>query len=445
MNLKIKRGFDLRLAGAPEISQTVMPLLPAMVAITPEDFPGFIPKVDVEAGQQIKAGSAIAHHKHDENIRLVSPVAGSVVEIVRGQRRKVLRITIKPDIEHIDESILFEFDKTSKDSTMTALAQSGLLAMMRQRPFDIVPSTNTLPRDIFVTLFDSAPLAENEYFSDIDAQYATAAVALLDTLTTGKVYLSRRINQAVPDIPGAVMVDVQGPHPAGLAGIQAENIRPVNKGEVIWTMDRNTLVRVGMLAKHGKVQWQQCIAVVGSSVKYPYIAHTYCGIDVATLLHDHLPEDTSHLRIVSGNILVGQKVGLDGYMHWPYTQLTVIPEGDDVDQFMGWASLAPGNISISPSFAGSWLKKVFSPDARMRGGRRAMIMSGEYERALPMDIMLEYLIKAINAEDIDNMERLGIYEIAPEDVALAEFADSSKQPLQNIIRKGIELMRRETE
>jgi Na+-transporting NADH:ubiquinone oxidoreductase subunit A len=218
----------------------------------------------------------------------------------------------------------------------------------------------------------------------------------------------------------------------------------VNKGEVVWALTAETLYRIGTLAQNGSADWSCRVAVTGSEVKSPFIAATVVGAKLDSLINGEL-NNGEHIRIIAGNVLTGVKESADGYLHYPYTQITAIPEGDDVDEFMGWASLSPKKMSVSPSFPGSWFKRIFNPDARTLGGRRAMIQSGEYERVLPMDIMAEYLIKAINSQNIDEMERLGIYEVAPEDFALAEVVDSSKQPLQAIVRGGLDYLRKEIE
>lgn len=450
MELKIKKGLDLPIVGAvpPEAVNEPQPVASPVVAIIPDDFDGFIPKVDVQPGDTVMAGSPLMHHKALPQVKLVSPVAGTVKAVVRGERRKVLRVEIEADAKATGYAAM---PTAGKDRMEVAdlLAQSGLLAMMRQRPYFIVPDPSKSPRDIFVTAFDSAPLALTEAYTDAQAQIMAAGVQLLKKLTDGDVYISRRAGQ-MPDVAGAVMVDVAGPHPAGLAGVQIANIKPVNKGESVWTLTADTLMKVGQLAQTGTIDWTMTVAVTGSCVKQPYVAKALPGTAIEAFVGGKCScvdkkGNERHMRIISGNVLTGVKVDKDGYLHAPYTQITVIPEGDDVNEFMGWASMSPSHMSTSPSYPGHWLKRLFNPDARILGGRRAMIMSGLYDKVMPMDIVPEYLIKAINAGDIDKMERLGIYEVAPEDFALAEYVDSSKQPLQAIVRNGLNLMRKETE
>jgi Na+-transporting NADH:ubiquinone oxidoreductase subunit A len=443
MEITIKKGLDLRIAGGVSAEAAARKVECAEVAVTPDDYPGFLAKVDVKPGDTVKAGDALMHHKDVDAVKLVSPVAGSVVDVVRGERRRVLRVIVKADGSH-EKRTFGKEDFADAAAIANTLAESGLLALVRQRPYDIVPNPNVRPRDIFVTAFDSAPLAVSTTWQASDKAVFESAVKLLAHLTDGKIYISRREAGAMPDVPGAVMVNVKGPHPAGLAGVQIANIKPVNKGEVVWALTAETLYRIGTLAQNGSADWSCRVAVTGSEVKSPFIAATVVGAKLDSLINGEL-NNGEHIRIIAGNVLTGVKESADGYLHYPYTQITAIPEGDDVDEFMGWASLSPKKMSVSPSFPGSWFKRIFNPDARTLGGRRAMIQSGEYERVLPMDIMAEYLIKAINSQNIDEMERLGIYEVAPEDFALAEVVDSSKQPLQAIVRGGLDYLRKEIE
>lgn len=457
MEIRIKKGRDLSIAGgvAPDRKPHPVAVRSAEIAISPDDFPGFTPKVDVHEGDVVAAGDALMHQKSDPRTVLVSPVSGRVKAVVRGERRKVLRVVVEADAEAAGPRKFKTGIPADADAAAELLALSGLLAMMRKRPYDIVPDADERPRDIFVTAIDSAPLALDTPYGPETKPAFDAAVATLQLLTKGKVYISRRADAVLPDIKGAEAVSVQGPHPAGLVGTQINAIRPINKGQTVWTTDIHTLYKIGTLVLTGSVDWNARVAVTGSCVVNPYIAVCVPGTAISSLVGEKSTEgaisctdkdgNCKHTRIISGNILTGTRVGEDDFLRWPYTQVTVIPEGDDIDEFMGWASLSPALMSESPSFTGKWLRKIFKPDARIHGGRRAMIMSGIYENLIPLDIMPEYLIKAIQSDDIDNMERLGIYEVAPEDFALAEYADSSKLPLQSIVRHGLDLMRKETE
>ena len=445
MNIKIKKGLDLNLAGAVADAKIADKAIPASAAIIPDDYEGLAPKLEVKEGDKILAGQPLLRDKVYENLKVASPVSGTVSAVVRGERRKIERVVIDLDGEQKSAKA----DTSGIDSAEKAiglLCSSGMLALMRQRPYDIVPRPDKQPRDIFVTAIDSAPLAAPMSVALRGEKLLLEAGAkLLAKTTKGKVYLSVGDDWELGDIAGAEMVRVQGPHPAGNVGAQIANIAPVNKGETVWTLDAVALARIGQLATDGTFDGTAIVALTGSEVETPCILETVMGAKIDAIIGGRLKESTRHLRIISGNVLTGSAVGQDGYLRFPYRQVTVIPNGDDVDEFMGWASVSPSKMSTSQTFPGHFLRRAFKPDARILGGRRAMIMSGQYDKYIPMDIMGEYLIKAILAHDIEGMERLGIYEVAPEDFALAEYADTSKMPLQQIVRDGLDYLRKETE
>lgn len=443
MELKLKKGLDLNLAGAVADTSRTASVAVSECAVIPDDFHGFIPKPEVKEGDQVARGQALLHDKNREEVKIVSPASGTVKAVVRGERRKIERVVIA--IEGDREKIFDTKGIDNREKALTILCDSGLLSRMRTRPYDIVPDPEKLPRDIFVTAIDSAPLAPG--FSVLvngKKKELEAAVALLKKVTTGKVYLSVGSDWQLGEIAGAEHVVVSGKHPAGNVGVQIANIAPVNKGETVWTLDAATLVKLGILLTTGKADTSATVALTGSEVKNPHMISTVEGAQIAPLIKGELSRE-DHVRIISGNVLTGVKVSPEGYLHFPYRQITVIPEGDNADEFMGWASLSPSKMSVSRSFPGHFLSRLFKPDARIKGGRRAMIMSEEYDKVIPMDIMAEYLIKAIIAKDIEQMEKLGIYEVAPEDFALAEYVDTSKIPLQQIVRDGLDYLRKEVE
>lgn len=442
--LTIRKGLDIKMAGGLTDLEAVDAPRSASNAVIPDDFNGFVPKPAVKEGDRVKAGDPLLFDKRDSELKLVSPVSGTVEAIVRGERRKILRVVVTPDADGASERAEFQRGE-DEASVRRLLKNSGLWAMMRQRPYDIVPNPESVPRDIFVTAIDSAPLAAcpAAYYNDSEA--LEAAVAMLAMTTRGKIYVGRRSDSGIADIKGAEMVDVGGPHPAGNAGVLIANIAPVNKGETVWTLDLATLWRIGRLALTGSVDFTDYVALTGSEVVKPKVWRTVIGATVGSLTEGQLAADGRHQRIISGNVLTGVTVAADGYIRYPYRQITVIPEGDDVDEFMGWASLSPRKMSESRTFPGKFFGKMFRPDARLLGGRRAFIMSGEYDRYMPMDIMPEYLLKAIIGRDIEKMEKLGIYEVAPEDFALGEYADTSKTEAQKIVREGLDYLRKELE
>lgn len=452
MQLKLKKGLTLNIDGAVENWNPCAEIVPSTCAIYPEDFHGITPKTNVKEGDLVKVGSCLLFDKTQPDLKITSPVAGKVKAVVRGERRKILRVEVETDASAPFESEAFD-TASAKDSAaiLSLLAGSGLLAEVRQRPYDIVPRLNEAPRDIFVTAFDLAPLAPQPGFGLMGndaAQVLTKAVEVLSGLTQGKVYISVSDSGFSGAIKGAEIVEVSGKYPASNPGVQAANIAPVNKGETIWCMDIATLYKIGRLFSDGKVVSQTFVAVTGPEVATPCVVKTVEGASLPEVLAGRLKNDNVHKRVICGNVFTGTVENPDSkesYLHYPWRQITVIAEGDDADEFMGWASMAPSKMSLSRSFPGHFLHKLFRPDARLNGGRRAMIMSGEYDRVFPMDVMPEYLLKAIISRDIESMEKLGIYEVAPEDFAAAEYADTSKLPLQKIVREGLDFLRKELE
>jgi len=441
MKLKISKGLNLRLAGALT-DCAIHGVEPVSCAVVPDDFPGFTPKLLVKEGDAVMAGSALMYDKFSPDVCLVSPVSGIVKAVIRGERRKIMRVVVENDRKY--QRLTFDL----KAPLTELLGKAGFFTMLRRRPYDVVPNPSVRPRDIFVTALDTAPLAfplSRCLPSDAGHQLAVAVKAL-SALTDGKVYLSVGADWNAGDVPGAEMVYVSGPHPAGNVGIQIANIAPISKGDDVWTLDVVTLYKIGCLLEEGTADYSTLVAVVGSEIASPRLIATRFGADMSTLLGSLVKDTPCHKRTISGNVLTGTAVSpLDGFLRFPYRQVTVIAEGDDVDEFMGWANLSPSKISISRALPFHGLHRLFSPDARLQGGRRAMIMSGEYDKVMPADIRVEYLLKAILGRNIDDMEDLGIYEVAPEDLALCEFVDTSKLPVQQIVRDGLDFLRKELE
>ena len=436
--VKLKKGFDIQLLGAITDSGITAGERPLSVAVVPDDFHGIIPRMEKKEGERVASGEPLYHDKNHEAIKVVSPVSGTVKEVRRGERRHIDAIVVIPD--GTADAVTHDLKRPALD----VLLDSGLWAMIRQRPYDVVPSPDVRPRDVFVTAFDSAPLAP-----DLDVvlgdkrKYIAKGVEVLNGLTDGKVYIGIREGQSI-DAPGTVVTTFVGPHPAGNVGIQAANTVPVNKGETVWTMDIVTLARIGELFTTGKVSHDTVVAITGEMVQQPRYVSTVMGADLETVLKN----ETTNLamsRIISGNVLTGVKVTTEEWLRAPYRHITIIPENNKPDEFMGWASVNPNRFSLYRTFT-TWLggmKKPRSMDSRIKGGERAIVRTGEYDAMLPMDIYGEFLIKAIISGDIDKMEQLGVYEIAPEDFALAEFADTSKLELQRIVRQGLDKLRAE--
>lgn len=435
-NFKLKKGVNLSLEGAVSGTSTTQ-VSAKRYAVVPDDFTGIIPRLEVKEGDKVLAGDALYHDKNHPQIKISSPVSGTIEAIERGERRKILSIVILPDSEN-------QFKVFNAKDAKELMLESGLWAAMRQRPYDIVPDPDVAPRDVFVTTFDTAPLAAPISLQLAGKEeYLQKGIDALAKMTPGKVYVG-----CAPDaelsLKGCEVNTFAGPHPAGNAGVQLANVKPVNKGETVWTLDAVTVARLGELIATKKLPVETIVAVVGENVTTPKLVKCTIGADIASLTAGNIA-DVASSRIISGNVLTGVKVAANGYLQFPYRQITVIPEVKNDAEFMGWASLSPKKFSLYRSFTCRLFgtRKPFSFDSKLNGGERAIIMSGEYDRMLPMDIYAEYLIKAIIAFDIDKMEQLGIYEVAPEDFALAEFADTSKLPLQRIVREGLDKLRKE--
>ncbi len=437
--IKLRKGFDLNLKGKITNEELIEAPASDTYAVVPDDFTGIIPRLEKKEGEKVAAGEPLYHDKNDEKIKVTSPVSGTVKQVVRGDRRKIMAVVIEPDNE--ERVVTFDIRENPK----ALLLECGLWPMLRQRPYDIVPASDARPRDIFITGFDSAPLAPSlKMILGDDVKYLSKAVDVLSTMTDGKVYMGCSAQDPITDT-GAVTNTFSGPHPAGNAGVQVANVKPVNKGEVVWTLDVVTAARIGKLFETGTMDFSTIVAVNGPAIAAPAYLKATMGCTLHSLLDGRLSDTGKSLRIISGNVLTGVKESLDGYLHAPYRHVTVINEINKQDEFMGWASLSPKKYSIYRLFASGIFgrHKEVDLDAKLNGGERAIVMSGEYDSMLPMDIYAEFLIKAIIAFDIDKMEQLGIYEVAPEDFALAEYADTSKLELQRIVREGLDKMRSE--
>lgn len=442
--IKIKKGLDINLKGkASEVllnggkSETY--------AIVPDFYSGVLPKVVAKVGDKVKAGSVLMIDKNRPEIKFVSPVSGEVTAVNRGAKRKVLSIVVTPDAQIEYE----EFGKKNVaslkgDEVKEAMLNAGMWPFVMQRPYDIVATPGETPRDIFVSAFYSAPLAPdfNYLVKGQEADFQTGLDALAK-LTSGKVYVGIRKGSAVQQVKGVELVEVEGPHPAANASVLINHTKPINKGETVWTVDPANVIIIGRLFNKGIADFSRKVVITGSETTEQGYVQAISGCTIKSLLGGRVATD-AHIRIISGNVLTGTKVTMEDYLGAYDNQITVIPEGDETHEFLGFAMPRTDQYSMSHSYF-SWLmgKKEYVLDARIKGGKRAMIMSNEYDKVFPLDIYPEYLLKAIIAFDIDKMENLGIYEVAPEDFALCEFVDTSKIELQKIVRDGLTLLYKE--
>ena len=439
---KIRKGLDLNLAGEAPLQVKEAPLA-AEYAISPADFLGVMPKLVVKEGENVLAGSPLFVDKATESIAFVSPVSGTVKAIERGERRKILYIRIIPDAAQVAKEFnVTDVTKATREEVLNLLLQSGLFAFMRQRPYDVTANAQDTPKAIFVSAFSKMPLAADFTFvAKGQEEDFRLGIATLSKLAQVHVGVSpEQINTSILPLENVDVNVFDGPNPAGNVGVQINHVSPVNKGEVVWTMGAEAVIFVGRLMRTGKVDLTRTIAVAGSKVAEP----TYLKVKVGASISSILSVTEEHVRIIDGNPLVGKKVTSADFLSAHATEVCAIPEGDDVNELFGWIMPRFNQFSTSPSYL-SWLmgNKKYDLDCRVKGGERHMIMSAEYERVFPMDIYPSYLVKAIVAGDIDRQEALGIYEVAPEDFAVAEFIDSSKLELQRIVREALDILRKE--
>ena len=443
--IKLRKGLDIKLEGAA-IETKVEIGKAKEYALQPDDFTGVVPKVVVREGDRVKAGEPLFVDKNCPDVSFASPVSGEVTEVVRGDRRKVLCVKVKADAEQeYAEFGKKDVSALSGDEVKQALLEAGLFGYINQLPYAVATNPTTAPKAIFVSALRDMPLAGKfEYELQGNEEAFQAGLTALSKMA--KTYLGIGLLQVNEVLHKAKDVDVNifdGRCPTGNVGVQVNHIDPVNKGEVVWTVDPTAVIFFGRLFLTGHVDLTRTVAIAGSEVSNPAYADVLVGTPLKDLLDGRLNKQ-DHVRIINGNPLTGCKDSLDGYLGAHTSEVCAIPEGDDNDEMLGWIMPRTKDFSVNRSYF-SWLfpGKKYRLDARVKGGERHMIMSGEYDSVLPMDIFGEYLIKAIITGDIDRQEQLGIYEVSPEDFAVAEFVDSSKLELQKIVREGLNLLRKE--
>lgn len=444
--VKLRKGLDIRLKGTAAKQKTQIPPAYEEVALMPQDFVGVTPKPVVREGDVVKAGDTLFVNKASQEVGFSSPVSGMVAAIVRGERRKVLRIVVKADKEtQYTDYGQKDPAKLTGEEVKASLLQAGLFGYINQLPYAVSTTPDTTPKAIFVSALRDMPLAA-DFEMELQGNEETFQAGLTALSKVAKTYLgigARQTSLALTQAKDVEIYAFDGSCPAGNVGVQVNHIAPVNKGEVVWTVDPSAVIFFGRLFLTGKVDLRKVIAIAGSEMASPAYVETIVGAPLKDILRGQL-DNRPHVRLINGNPLTGRKSSLDDYLGAHTSELTAIPEGDDVDEMLGWIMPRTRQFSTSRSYF-SWLmgKKEYDLDARVKGGERHMIMSGEYDKVLPMDIYGEYLIKAIITGDIDKQEALGIYEVSPEDFALAEFVDSSKLELQKLVREGLDILRKE--
>jgi Na+-transporting NADH:ubiquinone oxidoreductase subunit A len=444
-DIRIKKGLDIKLVGIAEKNTTDVSLS-GVYAIKPTDFHGVTPKLIVKEGVNVKAGEALFYSKSDERLLFSSPVSGKVVELIRGARRKVLAIKIAADTtQEYKQFETKDAAKMSAEEVKNYLFAAGCWPFIKQRPYDVIANPNQAPKSIFVSAYASAPLAADlDYILAGKEAELQAALTAVSKLTEGIVHVSVGANSNSPlsKINGVELHKVFGPHPSGNVGTQISKIDPINKGEVVWFVTPQDLVIIGELLLTGKFNASRTVALTGSKFNNPQYVTAIAGANIADVVANNLENDNT--RIISGNVLSGVEVKEDGYLGYYDNQITAIPEGNDYELF-GWTKPVFNKISTSRALTFSWLnpKKMFNLNTNTNGEHRAFVVTGSYEKVFPLDIYPMQLLKAFMYKDLDEMEALGGYEVAPEDFALTEFICVSKQPHQKIIREGLDLMREE--
>ncbi len=443
--VKLSKGFEIKIKGKAQPKTDALPA--TTYSVKPTDFIGInpIPKRMVDTGQEVKAGDPLFFDKANPDVFFTAPVSGEVVDIKRGDKRAITEVVILADKE-----IKYKTFETGDARSLSAekisalMKESGLWVALKQRPYNVIADTKDEPRDIFISGFDTAPLAPdyNILFEGAD-KYFQAGVDALGKLTKGKVYLGLDGNGKVPsafhNTTGVEKRFFKGLHPAGNVGVQIHHIKPISKGEIVWTMHPQDVVFLGKLLTEGKYDTSRIIALAGSEVKNPQYYKTWSGANVEGLLNGQL--NNEHVRVISGNVLTGKRIEKNGHLGFFENLVTVIEEGDFFEM-MGWILPSYARPSLSPTFPWKFMPGTeFKVNTNTHGESRAMVITGQYEKVLPMDIFPQHLLKAIIANDYDQMEGLGIYEVVEEDLALCEFVCTSKTEVQKILREGLDYMR----
>jgi Na+-transporting NADH:ubiquinone oxidoreductase subunit A len=446
LTVKLKKGFDIRLEGQA-LKKIVSGMQPVYYGIKPDDFPGLVPKLVVKPGDSVLAGTPLFHDKKRPEILYTSPVSGTVSGINRGDRRKLLEVIVKKKGDEFVDFGRTDPGDMGRDKIIAKLLESGLWPAIRQRPYHIVANPSDVPKSVFISGFDTSPLAPDYNFimANSPANYFRTGITALKKLTEGRINLILDGNAEPADLlksAGDVQVHYfSGPHPAGNVGVHIHHIDPLNKGEIVWFVNLQDIIAIGSLFEEGIYKHERIVAFTGSEALDPRYYRIRSGASVRAMAENNVKP--GNLRYISGNVLTGSKIDPAGYLGYYDSQVTVIPEGDHYE-FFGWLKPGIEKFSFSKTFLSSvFRRKTYRLDTNLHGGERAFVMTGLYEKVVPMDIYPMQLLKAILSGDIDLMENLGIYEIAEEDFALCEFICPSKIEIQSIVRKGLDLMIKE--
>ena len=442
-NIKLCKGLDIKLVGKAEARLENAPMAKSY-AVSPLDYENITPKLLVKVGDKVEAGSALFFDKNNPRILFTSPVSGVVSAINRGEKRKLLNVAIEPDATQVYKQLtVVDVAKAERSAIVEMLLESGLWTRIVERPYGIIANPDATPKAIFVSAFDSAPLAPDYNFILKEEKVAIeAGMAVLARLTEGKVHLSARKGDEgfMAEVKGVEYHTFSGKHPVGNVGVQIHHIDRIAKGDIVWTVNIQDVAMIGRMVTTGKLDMSKTIAVAGSEVEKPCYKRVIAGAAVESIVG----KVKDGVRIISGDVLTGVATAKDGYLAANANMVTLIPEGDKYE-FMGWAMPRFHRFSVSGSYF-SWLfpKKSYNLDTNTNGEERPFVVTGLYEKYLPMDVYVSYLLKACLTKDLDKMENLGLYEVLPEDLALCEFVDPSKINMQQVLRDGINLMIKES-
>lgn len=443
--IKLRKGLNIRLIGKAD--KILIPEeRPDRYAVKPIDFPGLVPKMCVKPGEKVKAGTELFFDKQRPEVKYTSPVSGVVLDVVRGERRRILEVVVEAKGDDNVDFGKADITKLKREEVIKKLLESGYWPAVRQRPYHIVANPEDTPKSIFISGFDSSPLGPDyDYIIDHSSvDHYTAGIEVLKKLTDGAVNLGLGKNttsSVLKDTKGVTINTFSGPHPAGNVGIQIHHIDPVNKGESVWYLNLQDVVGIGRLFTEGIYAPDRIVALAGSEVEKPRYHRIRSGASISNIVKENVKGD--NVRYISGNPLTGTKIEASGYLGYYDSSVTVLPEGNHYE-FFGWLTPGLKKFSVSRTFL-TWMMpgKQYRLDTNYNGGDRAFVLTGEYEKVLPMDVYPMQLLKAIMTEDIDKMEQLGIYEVAEEDFALCEFVCPSKTEIQQIIRTGLDTMVKE--
>ncbi len=438
--VKISKGLNIKLKGSAKEHVSEVPRS-KMFAIRPVEFYGINPKMVVKVGEKVQVGDVIFYHKYNDRIKFTSPVSGTIEDIVRGERRKILKILIKPDEKDAFKDFGTKNPKDlNRESVLETLLESGLFANIKQRPYDVIANPDDKPKAIFISAYDSAPLGVNYEFilRDRLKDFQTGIDAL-KKLTDGKIYLilENGVASKLENTEGVEVVKASGPHPVGNPSVSIEKFEPVGKGDRVWTINPVAVAQIGNLFKTGIYNPEKTIALVGSMVKEPQYYNVIPGADLSDFLKDKLKDGET--RIISGNVLTGSNISKDLFLNFYDNEISVIPLGKK-SRFLGWMPFLAENRKSFYRFNLIPSNKEKDLDANLFGEERAFVMNDEFESVMPLDIYPVHLLKAALLGDVEKMEELGILEVAPEDFALLDYISSSKIDTQELIRKGLDVM-----